>query len=74
MHVLIAGLYGFTFWLCMLLAAIMLDGNWVAVLIMGPVIITAAMGFLWAADWAIWRAWAWLVRTAGTMRVAKTDS
>lgn len=74
MHVVIAGLYGFTFWLATLAAAIMLHWDWVLVLLLGPIIVSGAMVFLWVADWAIWRTWAWLVRTVGTLRAAKTDS
>ena len=58
MHVFIAGLYGFTIWLSCLAAAVMLRADWVLVLWLGPVIVSAAMVVLWAADWAIWRLWA----------------
>ena len=66
MHVFIAGLYGFTIWLSCLAAAVMLRADWVLVLWLGPVIVSAAMVFLWVADWAIWRLWALAARLWST--------
>lgn len=64
MHVLIAGLYGFTIWLCALLVAVALRGDWVLVLWLCPVIVCGAMVFLWVADWVFWRLVSVLTRAA----------
>lgn len=63
MHVLIAGLYGVTFWLSMLGASIIIQADWVMVLMLGPIIIPAAMMFLWVLDWLIWSTWGCITRT-----------
>jgi hypothetical protein len=56
MNVVIAALYGLIVWLSLLAFAVIVRAEWHLVIWWGPVIVCAAMVFLWVADYVVWRA------------------
>lgn len=60
MHVVIAVLYGFTFWLSCLSYALITQGRWGVVALAMPLFVSGAAAVLLALDLAIhllWKAW-----------------